>query len=622
MKILTLDFETYYDDEYSLSKMTTEQYVRDPRFEAIGASVKIGGNPGRWYTGPQLHEVFAQIPWDKFTVAAHHAAFDLFVLAEIYGRKPKFILDTLSMARPFHNLDVGGSLSALAKHYGLEEKGTEVVAAKGKRLADFTQWELEAYGRYCVKDGRICYELVKLLAPRFTQTELIVIDQLIRMFTEPCIVLDSARLHAHYNDVVLAKEELMEKCTATLEELMSNDKFAQFLTNLGVEPPMKNSPAAAKRGEVKMTYAFAKTDQGMIDLLDHPSEEVQALVAARMGVKSTLAETRALSLMGVAERGPLPIMLNYYKARTGRLSGGEGLNLQNFPSRNDKTLKQSLLAPEGYLIGSADSSQIEARLIAYVAGQWDLVEAFREGRDVYSEFASEVYGRTITKADKVERFVGKTCILGLGYGMGAAKLRRTLELGQGGIKVFVTLEEAERIVRMYRERYPMIARLWRTMSNVIMNVHYGNAGEEGTDGLIKYDAEGIKLPSGLYIRYPALKPTASNWQYISEPRHYRKWKADPNDPTILWEGLYGGKATENLIQALAALAIREQMVSLRLKNIRVVFQVHDEIVCLVSKSDPDKDMKVLEEVMSTPPKWAPLLPIACESGYAENYGDA
>lgn len=410
MDIITIDFETYYDQEYSLSKMTTEAYVRDDRFEVIGVGVKINSEPTDTYSGEDVGGFLRSLNYKNAAVLAHNTVFDGAILRWRYDIEPKFWLDTLSMSRPEFKMCVGGSLAALAWALNLGEKGTEVVQAKGKRRADFTPQELDAYMGYCANDVELTYKLYQVLKSKLPPSELLMIDLLIRMYVDPLIEVDVDHLRGHLHKVVTNKEQLLNKLSKNDPErirkvLSSNNKFADLLKLLGVTPPTKISKTTGKT-----TYAFAKTDRGLLDLQEHPDQRVQAVVAARLGVKSTIEETRTQSLIEAGQRGRLPVMLNYHGAHTGRLSGGDGLNLQNLPSRRGKAIREAICAPDGHVLMVGDLSQIEARLSAYLAGEDRLVEAFRQGRDVYSEFASNVYGRTITKADKRERFVGKTCL--------------------------------------------------------------------------------------------------------------------------------------------------------------------------------------------------------------------
>jgi DNA polymerase len=624
MDIVTIDFETYYDKDYSLSKITTEAYIRSPQFEVIGVGVKVNNYPTDWYSGDNVGKFLNSLDYRDKAILCHHTAFDGAILSWHFGIKPKLWLDTLSIARPLHNMTVGGSLKALANYYGLGQKGNEVLNAVGKRREDFTPEELARYGEYCKNDVELTYQLFKKLSKGFPVSELMVIDQTLRMYTEPVIELDTDVLLTHLNQVKLGKKKLLDDMGLTgitdetiTKTLMSNQIFAKYLQNLGVTPPTKTSLRTGKEA-----YAFSKTDKEFTDLLEHPDERVQVAVAARLGVKSTIEETRTESLLGVAKRGRLPIMLNYYGAHTGRFSGGDKLNLQNLPARGNNSIRRALRAPAGHKIIACDSAQIEARMVAYIAGQEDLVEAFAQGRDVYSEFASEVYGRRITKEDKVERFVGKTCILGLGYGMGAEKFRRTLEIGQGGISVKLELHEADRIVRLYRQKNFKVTQLWNLCGNALNGIVTGGSGQ--ITPLISYDNEGIVLPNKLRIRYPALRVDGGQFLYIADAREFKK-AVEARVMTgvvkeINWTKIYGGKVTENLIQALARIVIAEQMAAIG-QHYHVAFQVHDEIIITAPDAEAADAEKLLVEIMSTPPVWAKGLPVACESGVADTYGD-
>ena len=624
MDIVTIDFETYYDREYSLSKMTTEAYVRDGRFEVIGVGIKVNDHPTDWYSGNNVGKFLNSLDYSDKAILAHNCVFDGAILSWLYNIKPRFWLDTLSMARPFHNSTVGGSLKALVHHYKLGAKGDEVINALGKRRKDFTPEELDKYASYCVNDVDLTYKLFqRLKAENFPASELMIIDQTLRMYTEPTIILDTDVLTQHLEKVKADKQKLIDDLSLkglsqekVKKALMSNQIFAKLLQTVGVEPPMKTSLRTGKE-----TYAFAKTDKAFTNLLEHPSPKVQNLVAARLGTKSTIEETRTENLIKVAERGRLPIMLNYYGAHTGRFSGGDKLNLQNLP-RNG-AIRRSLSVPEDHVLIACDSSQIEARMVAYIAGQDDLVESFRQGRDVYSEFASEVYGKKVTKDDKVERFVGKTCILGLGYGMGAKKFRATLALGQGGISVDVDEYEAQRIVNLYRQKNHKIASLWNRCGHALSEIVAGRSGQ--ISDLIHYDSKGIILPNKLRIIYPALRNGSDGYEYINDARTFRKLAhkrvMTGEQVTIDWTRIYGGKVTENVVQALARIVVSEQMASIG-QSYHVVFQVHDEVIICAPAADETHARQLVERRMSTPPSWAKNLPVACESGVGYNYGDA
>jgi len=420
MDILVLDFETYYDRAFSLSKMTTEEYIRDPQFETIGVAVKRNEEETVWFSGTnaQTKRWLQQWDWDNSVAVAHNAMFDMAILNWRYDIRPKRIADTLSMLRAIDGPHAGNSLAKAVERYGLGEKGDEVINALGKRRLDFTDEDMARYGEYCINDVELTYKLFEVLAPLMPVSELRLIDLTIRMFTEPVLVLDKQVLTNHMSNVRSKKAKLMEAVAADKDALMSNPKMAELLQTMGVVPPTKVSPKTGKEA-----FAFAKSDEAFKALLEHPDPRVQAAVAARLGVKSTLEETRTERFIAIADRGLLPVPLRYYAAHTGRWGGDDKVNLQNLPRKSP--LKKSMLAPEGYVFIDCDSSQIEARTLAWLAGQDDLVDAFDKGEDVYKIMASSIYEVPIDKVTDDQRFVGKTTILGCGYGMGSRSSKRS-----------------------------------------------------------------------------------------------------------------------------------------------------------------------------------------------------
>lgn len=413
MDIITVDTETYYDKDFSLSKITTEEYIRDPRFQIIGVGIKVNDGKTRWFSGTHgaIKEFLAQFDWANSAVLAHNMMFDGAIMSWRLGIRPKVLFDTLCMARAIHGVEKSASLKALAESYGVGVKGTEVLDAKGKRRADFSVDELDAYGRYCVNDVDLTYDIFNMMMARgFPKSELRLIDLTLRMFTEPTLELDKNRLIAHLIKTQTVKEDLLTAAgVQDKADLMSNPKFATMLGTFGVSCPMKISPTTGK-----LTYALSKSDQGLKDLLEHDDPRVQALVSARLGVKSTLEETRTQRFINIAGRGKLPVPVRYYAAHTGRWGGDDKINLQNLPSRgpNAKSLKKCIIAPEGHSIVESDSSQIEARMLAWLAGQDDIVQAFREKKDVYKKMAAAIYGVLEEDVTKDQRFVGKTTVLG------------------------------------------------------------------------------------------------------------------------------------------------------------------------------------------------------------------
>ena len=608
MNILTIDFETFYEKStFSLSKMTTEEYVRSDRFEVIGVSVKLNGGETEWASGTheQIRDYLKSFPWEDSMCVAHNAMFDGFILGERFGIYPKVYADTLCMGRALHGVEVGGSLGALAERYKLGVKGDEVIAASGKNRVDFTEEDLDRYGDYCVNDVELTYKLFNAMITKgFPKSEMKLIDLTVRMFCQPKLDLDINLLEMHLHDIKSKKNALLTSVGITKEILASNPKFAELLKTFGVEPPMKISPATGKE-----TFALAKNDEEFKALADHPDVRIQALVAARLGTKSTLEETRTERFIGIAKRGMMPVPLKYYAAHTGRWGGSDSLNLQNLPSRgtNGGKLKKAIIAPEGYKIIDADSAQIEARVLAWLSGQNDLVEAFKNGKDVYKIMASAIYSKDASEITAEERFVGKTTILGAGYGMGAPKFKAQLKT----FGVEVTEGEARHIIQVYRETYPSIVALWRQAGLALDALSKGMTTSLGKAGVLSLAPQerGIRLPSGLLMRYDQLVAVRDEkgMQYQYKTRYG-------------WNKIYGGKVIENACQAIARCIIGEQMIRIA-KRYDVVLTVHDAIACVVKEDEVLEAQAYIEECMKWIPDWADGLPVSCESGYGQSYGD-
>jgi hypothetical protein len=378
-----------------------------------------------------------------------------------------------------------------------------------------------------------------------------------------------------------------------------------MLKSFGVDCPMKISPTTGK-----MTYALAKSDQGLKDLLEHADVRVQSITAARLGVKSTLEETRTQRFIDIAARGLLPVPVRYYAAHTGRWGGDDKINLQNLPSRgpNAKSLKRCIIAPEGYSIVESDSSQIEARMLAWLAGQDDIVQAFRDKKDVYKKMAAAIYSVDEDAVTKDQRFVGKTTVLGAGYGMGGEKFQ--LALKNSGVEISVA--EATNIINIYRETNYHISNLWKSAGMMLKYLVRGDVmpfGREGVLGVSTFEP-GVVLPNSLVIRYDDLRETPNEKGGTEYSYQTRKGRTR----------IYGGKVVENVTQALARLIIGEQMLRIA-KKYRVVLTVHDSIVCCVPDEEAETCKTYVEECMRWVPAWAEGLPVDCEAGIGKNYGD-
>jgi DNA polymerase III epsilon subunit-like protein len=625
MRTVVLDFETYYDKEYSLRKMTPVEYILDPRFENILCAVKEGwpsNQPTYVVDGADFDNWVKQADLENACVVSHNALFDMCVLAWRYGVVPKLMVDTLGVSRAMlGHLLRSLSLASVATHLGLGAKGHEVhnvIGMSRSAIKESGRWT--AYADYSKGDADICAGIYDRLvrSGKFPISELRIMDMVLRCAVQPKFMLDQNLLAEHYQDVLNQKQQLLAQAMLVgadggKADLMSNDKFAELLKSVGCEPPTKTSLLTGKT-----TWAFAKTDPGFIELEEHPNPAVQILVQARTGHKSTLEESRCLRLLNIAnltwpgnQRMLMPIPLRYGGAHTHRLSGDWKLNMQNLP-RGGK-LRSALIAPPGHTVVTVDASQIEARVNAWLNGQDDLVAAFARGEDIYSSFASEVFGYPVhKKTHPNERFMGKTSILGLGFQVGGPKFQNTIEVQsqlQLGTKLEMPLEEAYRIVDFYRKKYAKISGSWSALQNRGIPVLAGMGGSFSI-GPCTFEKGAVNLPSGLKLHYHDLHQETGDrgMQWVF------RYGGDPKK-------LYGGKLLENIVQALARIVTMDAGLRIQ-KRTGLAMQVHDELVYVVPDEQVAEFKAILLEEMRRRPVWAPDLPLEAEVGEGRSYGEA
>ncbi len=454
------------------------------------------------------------------------------------------------------------------------------------------------------------------------------------------------------------------------------------------DAPMKYSPKKRDaEGNPVLVFAFAKTDEGMTEMLEYEdasdpqgAEDIQALAAARIGVKSTLAESRVARFVGIAQRGLLPVPLAYGKTHTDRLAGSQKINMQNLSGSkpvvsrtpkgsiiwtpagitrlrdfNTKTeqlmtaegtvlsnkghekchvagLRDAIIAPPGKRIVVVDSSQIELRVCHLLAGQMDTVEELRRGIDVYSSFATTLYNRPISKADYKERQHGKVGMLQLQYQSGFKSFRNAARI-MGGVRL--TEDEAQGTVDTYRNRFTEVRRFWRTCQQAVVAMSRGGSGNYIDQwGLCKVEANRISLAGRPALEYHNLREEllegfdgrAPELQWVYDDKEARRMKK-----------IYGGSVTENLCQWLAGFVVKDQMLECekrwgnfhtsgngviqRFNANGVALMVHDEVVMVVDEIDADECLKFALAELSTPPTWWPQLPVAAEGGHGVRYSE-
>jgi len=590
---LTIDFETRFGKDYSLSKLTTSEYIMDDRFFVFGAGLKFNNKPTEWYSWEELDDIFAAVDWTNTAVIAHNTRFEAAILSWVFNVIPGRWYDTMSMSKglvPYASASLKNLAVRLWPKDESMRKGDELVQAIDKDFLD--EVTEEAIAGYCIQDVDLCYAAFQRMLPQFPPDELDLIDLTINLYAQPALHLDTYILSDILKSEKKKKKETLEKLDVTSTMLASNNKFATLLEEEAVPPPFKISKTTGKP-----TFAFSKIDQGFQNLLSHSNQRVADLAAGRLIIKSTQTEARSERLLKIADdhNKLLPVALNYYGAHTGRFSGAEKINIQNFPRGSD--LRKSLLAPPGHVLVSCDSSQIEARMLAWLAGETELLNQFRSNEDVYTNFAHRVFGGEASEISKVQRFIGKTCILGLGYGMGAKRFRETLQQGIGGISADLSLNEANDVVQLYRITHQHITVLWQWLSHHIpLMMDYGFSGQACPQyprspviNLLPFE---IRLPNGMSLLY------------------------DPK--TFSGQTTHGGKLTENIIQALARIVLSQHLLSIN-REYRVVFTVHDEITCIAPETDAENCKYFMLEQMREPPEWAPDLPLDAEASYDRYY---
>lgn len=645
MKLCFIDFETYWSVTHSLTKMNPIAYVMHPDTEIISVSLRVDDGrkrgPNEVLFGEEaIKERLDRIDWsDTMAIGHNMSGFDSMILAWRFGIRPKMWGCTLAMARPFYQSTVGGSLKNVAERLGLGVKGDlEGTNTKGKRLKDFTPEERFAMRAYNAQDTELCAGIFYALAPKLPAYEMKLIDMTVRMLTEPQFEVDEAllertlveerarkresllnlatvlRVNGEHDIPLLDDDELAEYMKT---QLASAPKFSHMLETLGREVPMKVSPTNPD----KLVPALAKTDDAFIAMQEDENPLVAAAAQARLGVKSTILETRIASFLEVSRAcgGKMPVFLNYHAATTGRWGGGGGLNQQNMPrvprdkqgniiEKPTNALRMSLRAPKGKVVVVADLSGIELRVNHFLWQARSSTELYRadpEKADLYKDFASKLYSKSPDDVTKDERQIGKISHLGLGFGAGPVTFRKVAKL-MGGVDL--DEQDAYNIVQRWRNEYHEIKTGWQQCSRALASIYNGEEGVPiDPGGLCVTHKEGIKTPVGM-IRYPALE---------HDPEDRSFWYGEGRNR----QRITGPKCDENIVQHLARCIIAEQMLKIN-RRYRVALTVHDEVVCVVPESEGQECLDFMLHTMKQSPSWWPDILLSAEGDIADSYGAA
>jgi len=614
--LITLDFETYFDKEYSLKRMPTAAYVRDLRFKEFGAAIKVNNDIAKFYRGHALKSFISNLDGSE-ELLCHNTAFDGLILSYWYQYVPNRYYDTLSMSRPVLGHTTNLDLNSLMQYQLGTKKEVDILELIG--VEDPNPEQLNRIRKRAIDDVEGTYGVFQSLLKGFPEEELEVVDTTIRMFTDPKIVLDRDQVKRILDEEISYKKGLLEKLGITTAEVNSSKKLAALLERAGVKVPMKPSPTHPEQS----TYAFARTDSAFQKLRNHETEEVRDLVEARLAVKANQVESRAKRLLEVTDYsdGLLSIPLKYCGAHTFRWSGFDSINPQNF-GRSNPILRSTLMALEGHYLDVKDYAQIEARIVAWLAEEHDLVAAFADpNRDPYSEFATELFNFKVTKKTHPKhRFIAKTIILGSGYAMGHIKLIasiKNLSIVELNEEMIISENEAQKYINAYRKKYSKISSrqgekgLWGKMHKALEHMICGFGIYE--IGPLRFQRSKVLMPNGLCIHYNGIRgygdpeyEKMNNFSYLSK---------DYNNNRI---NIYDGKLTENLVQSLARIVITQGMNRTK-KRFPALLQVHDEVINLIPKNNAQESSDWITKQLVQNVPWNEGLPLEIEGGYAERY---
>jgi hypothetical protein len=631
MRLVALDLETFFTNEkdergveYRLRRTSnenacsTEEYVRHPWFKAHGAAIKWSkDHAAKWYNEPELRYVLSQEDWSDVFLICHHAAFDGLILSHHYGVMPKMYGCTMSMARLLDPIHVSVSLDQVRARLKMEPKRTPYNLFRGKRWEELDQATRQTLAEGCEDEVESIWRIFGILAKTFPAEEYEIIDSIVSMFVSPVLRADTNMLADLWESEAKAKHARMESLAIKEADVQSSDKFKSLLEAEGVEIGYKENP------KKELIPAFAKNDDFMLELLEHDNDRIRTLAEARIGAKSTLLQTRAATLGTMGRRGALCVYLRYCGAATLRPTGGDGANWLNF--KRGSAIRRSILAPEGYLLGPVDSSQIECRVLNVLAGQEDVVENFRQGKDPYVALASTCYEETVYKPAKddprkeemeAKRGMGKQGELMCGYGAGSAQFARTAKVGLYGPPVILSEETADRFVKIYRETHPKVVDYWKTCNRIIARLAGGPPMEWGPF-LVKDHK--LILPSGQAMIYDTLefhRPGADEECRDFERDGYWRMRVKRG-----WKKMWGSKLTQNICEMVSRVIVSQAMIRIKRQyGIRSLNWPYDELLLLIpDDSKAEETLELCRLEMCQAPSWLPSIPLDAEASLGKRY---
>lgn len=660
--VVVLDFETFSDSDYSLrdTDSSTVEYVTDRRFEMIGLASCIMTGPEDNYEDATHfvsteEMVRTQIKClqkkygehlQRCTVVAQNAPFDGLILDVHFGINPPFVIDTLGLARAWNSRTKNG-LEHLCKRLGLTEKGDtsqfigmtfrpRMKRVKGRKkgpklpvqMPIATPEQVKQLEIYTRNDAMREWEVFAILLPKLSRPEfeLRVMQRTLELYWKPTLGVDQAKCAELIAAMEAEIDKVMQSVGATREEI-SGDKSFSALLDAALLEALDDPSKYYKQGKKAKLLAIAKDDYQREQLEDHEDERVRNLMDARVALDSWpghIKRIRKISRQAIASKGLLRVPLKYHGAHTGRDSGREKLNLQNLGTRGHplvNAVREVIIARPGQKLVIVDESQIEARVLAWIAGQDDLCVKFAAGEEIYCGFASKVLGLPIRKPKKngipaiearmkwARNSIGKIGVLGCGFGMGTTRI---FEYAAGAID----LATAEKIKVTYRTENQMIVKFWRDIEKAFIYTAKYKQPCEMPRGLrfeSRADCEVvIILPSGRELHYHKIK-------LVNDERFGDKFELW-NDIENHWEHAWGGLLTENVVQAIARDTLMEAMERLEELGHHTAHRIHDELVIPVPEADAENVLKIAVAEMSRRPAWGPDLPLGAEGVVRDRYG--
>jgi len=450
-EVLLIDFETYYDVDYILSKMSTVEYVTDPRFEFTGLGFEVLNHPRAagpvFIPGPQgvewaikrLQKLFGR-SLHNCTVVAKNCKFDLLILAEKFGIYPAYIIDVEDLSR-FYDSRMSHKLKDLATYFKLSKPKGDTKQFKGLHYGEMSE-EIKAnlaeYGR---TDIELETALLKILLPLVSNPdfELTLAMHTLNMYLRPVFNLDYALAGDLIKSMQQELDKTLELVKHTKEEISGTLSFTEIISDVLSQmfPPEKMPVKVGKPGKNMVALlgtkgvipALAKTDEGFKQLLNHKDESIRNLMKAKVAIKSWpnwMKRVNSMVAQCKASGDKLRVPLKYYGGHTGRWSGTEKINVQNLGGRGRGAathplivaVRNLLIAPSGHKLTIVDSAQIEARLLAWLAGQDDLTKGFADGEDIYSVFATTLFGEKVWKPTDKEKKTAEGSLANIRRGFG------------------------------------------------------------------------------------------------------------------------------------------------------------------------------------------------------------